>query len=73
MNEVLTPQETAAYLRLSPKTLAKLRWAGRGPGFLKFGSAVRYRRQDLEAYIEAARRASTSDPGQPVQKGGPVR
>ena len=39
------------------------RLSGCGPRFLKLGHAVRYDRDDIERYIEEARRASTSDPG----------
>jgi hypothetical protein len=37
---------------------------GRGPAFRKLGAAaVRYAEDDLAAYVEAARRRSTSDRG----------
>ena len=44
MNEIelLTESEAAELLRLKPKTLARWRWAGTGPRFLKVGGAVRY-------------------------------
>ena len=35
---------------ISPRTLEQWRWRGEGPQFLKIGSAVRYRLEDIEAY-----------------------
>lgn len=51
----LTPREAAAYLKLSPVTLAQWRCKDRGPAFLKLGAAVRYARRDLDAWAEAQR------------------
>lgn len=47
----LREPEAAAYLDLSPKTLAGWRRAGTGPRFLAFGSAIKYAIADLEKYI----------------------
>jgi hypothetical protein len=58
---VLTPAEAAAYLRLSQSTLAKLRLYGTGPRYTKAGQAVRYRRPDLDLWIDARSTASTTD------------
>ncbi len=55
--------EAARVLGLSVKTLRRWRWAGKPPRFLKIGAAVRYDPAELAAFIEAARRTSTSDPG----------
>ena len=44
-------------------TLRRWRWAGKGPVFRKIGACVRYQLEDVEAYIHAARRTSTSDRG----------
>lgn len=55
--------EAGRILGLSVKTLRRWRWAGQGPRFVKLGSAVRYHPADLEAFIEAGRRSSTSDQG----------
>ena len=46
--------EAAEYLGLSPKTLARWRWAGKGPVFHKFGSAVRYSIGELESFVSNA-------------------
>ena len=46
--------EAAKYLGLSPKTLARWRWAGKGPIFYKFGSAVRYSTDELDSFVTNA-------------------
>jgi excisionase family DNA binding protein len=60
---VLNELEAAARLGLSHRTLQMWRVRGIGPRFLKVGRAVRYRLADLEAWLEAQLRASTSDTG----------
>ena len=61
--KLLKETEAAAILNLEVTTLRRWRWAGKGPRFVKIGGAVRYDPADLDAYIEAGRRSSTSDPG----------
>jgi len=58
----LTNDEAAAYLRLSPRTLEKLRVLGGGPRFRKFGRRVRYALTDLDAWADGRSYAMTSDP-----------
>jgi predicted DNA-binding transcriptional regulator AlpA len=53
---LLTEAEAAAMLRLAPATLRGWRCAGRGPGFVKIGGRVCYRRSDIEAFIAAGER-----------------
>jgi predicted DNA-binding transcriptional regulator AlpA len=60
-SRLLTETEAAAKLGLEPTTLRRWRWSGDGPVFRKLGSAVRYHPEDLQAFIEAAARRSTSD------------
>ena len=62
---LIDEHEAAQRLDLSVKTLRRWRWSGRGPPFRKLGSAVRYSEEDLAAYVDAACRRSTSDPGTP--------
>ncbi len=52
--------EAARILNPSVKTLRRWRWAGKGPAFRKIGAAVRYHPHDLEVFIDAGRRQSTS-------------
>jgi hypothetical protein len=49
----LTNDETALFLRLSPRTLEKLRKIGGGPRYRKFGRRVLYAIDDLEAWANA--------------------
>ncbi len=46
--------DAADYLGLSPKTLARWRWAGKGPVFHKLGSAVRYSVDELDSFVSSA-------------------
>jgi excisionase family DNA binding protein len=57
-DDLLKPEEAAAYLRLSKSTLAKMRLSGTGPRYQKFGRAVRYRRRDLDAWARLAGRTA---------------
>ena len=60
----MLPPEAAAYLRLSPSTLSKMRLRGTGPAYTKLGERlVGYERQHLEEWLGAHLRRSTSDPG----------
>lgn len=56
--------EAARYLGVSARTLEG--WAVRGgdPRMLKLGSRVVYRRRDLDVWLAARERASTSDRGE---------
>ena len=51
----LTTDEAAGIVGMTPRTLAAYRHTGRGPFYLKLGSAVRYRLQDLEAWVASRR------------------
>lgn len=59
---LLTGREAAALLKLSERTMERHRTAGTGPRFSALGRAIRYRRRDLLAWVEAAARRSTSEP-----------
>jgi hypothetical protein len=50
---LLTEVEAADFLRLSVRTLQAWRLRIAGPAFVQVGRAVRYRRRDLIAWIEA--------------------
>jgi hypothetical protein len=63
MTTLLTEQEAAALLRVSVKAVQGWRYRGAGPRFVKVGRCVRYRPEDLQAFVLAALRNSTSDPG----------
>jgi len=60
-SNLLTTSEAAEYLCVSKAFLERDRWAGARIPFVKVGSrAVRYRLADLDAYLEAQMRTSTS-------------
>ena len=61
---LLKESEAATILNVEVATLRRWRWAGKPPVFRKISAAVRYHPADLEAFIEAGRRTSTSDPGE---------
>lgn len=52
-----TPQAADA-LGVSRRTLETWRFTGTGPTFVKVGRAVRYRPEDLEAFLRPARSTS---------------
>lgn len=58
----LTNDEASAYLRLSPRTLEKMRVIGGGPRFRKFGRRVMYAATDLDAWADGRAYGMTSDP-----------
>ena len=58
---LLTPEQAAKYLGVTPNWLAKARHFGKGPRFTKLGRLVRYDRSDLDAEIEMSKRGSTSE------------
>jgi predicted DNA-binding transcriptional regulator AlpA len=61
---ILRTPDAAHYLGLTASTLEKMRLSGRGPRFVRLGSrAVGYAIGDLDSFIDAGRRDSTSDPG----------
>ena len=63
----LDTKEAAAFLRLSPRTLERMRVEGAGPKYLKAGRGIRarvlYREEDLRTWVEAITYGSTSEYG----------
>lgn len=58
----LNCDQAGAHLKLSPRTLEKLRTIGGGPRFRKLGRRVVYTLADLDAWADARACESTSDP-----------
>lgn len=50
LEPLLTVPEAAAYLRVRPRTIYQWVWRRRIP-FLRAGSAVRFRRTDLDGWL----------------------
>jgi predicted DNA-binding transcriptional regulator AlpA len=57
---LLTQREAALALRLSERTLERMRVNGTGPRFVKCNRNIRYQQQDLEQWIAGRVRISTS-------------
>lgn len=55
--------EAAHYTGLAKSTLEKLRMRGDGCPFIRIGRAVLYDPADLDEWLKAHLRKSTSDPG----------
>lgn len=55
--DIMTIREVAGYLKLTEKTAYRLAAEGKIPGF-KVGGAWRFRRRDIDAWIEARKRQS---------------
>jgi len=61
-SNLLTTAQAAAHLGVSKAFLERDRWAGAQIPYVKVGSrAVRYRPQDLEAYLKSRTRRSIGD------------
>jgi len=60
---ILKPNEAAAFLRLSPRTLDRLRVEGGGPRYLKLRRSIRYRQADLRSWLDRRSFDSTSEAG----------
>ncbi|ENM3752230.1 helix-turn-helix domain-containing protein [Vibrio cholerae] len=57
VDQILTLKEVAAYLKLAEKTAYRLASEGKLPGF-KVGGSWRFKREDLEAWIEKQKSVS---------------
>jgi predicted DNA-binding transcriptional regulator AlpA len=60
MEKLYKTTEVADVLGIAPNTLEIWRIRGDGPKFVKCGRYVRYRRQDIEEYIERRTARSTT-------------
>ncbi|NVO62609.1 methylation-associated defense system helix-turn-helix domain-containing protein MAD1 [Photobacterium damselae] len=58
VDQILTLKEVAAYLKLAEKTAYRLASEGKLPGF-KVGGSWRFKRDDLEAWIEESKNDKT--------------
>ena len=59
---LFTPEAAAEYLSVTKQSLAQWRYMSVGPVFRKLGAkTVRYRVEDLDAWVDAAARTSTLD------------
>lgn len=61
MKELIDTTELARRIDVSEVTLARMRMQGDGPAFIRIGRSVRYRWEDVEAWLEKQTRHSTSE------------
>ena len=60
--QILTLQELSAHLKIAPKTLYGYAQRGTIPG-IKIGSAWRFRKADIDAWLEERRKWTESSRG----------
>ena len=60
MMNMFRTKEAAGYIGLEKSTLEAWRCRGGGPVFLKLGKAVRYRKEDLDSFVNSHARTNTS-------------
>lgn len=53
--DLVTTDEAASYLTVTAAAVRAWRVRGGGPSYVKVGSAVRYRRSDLDSWLEGQR------------------
>jgi excisionase family DNA binding protein len=51
--QAMTTKEATDYLGVSPTTLAVWRSRDKGPRYYRMGGFIRYRKEDLDAFVEA--------------------
>lgn len=51
-NELIDPTTLSRELGVPEGTLSNWRYGGTGPIYIKVGNAVRYRRSDLDAWLD---------------------
>jgi predicted DNA-binding transcriptional regulator AlpA len=51
--EMMNEHEVAAFLKMSVASVRRWRLFHTGPKFVKIGSAVRYRREDVESWVDS--------------------
>ena len=57
---IYTRDQTAELLGITPETLNRWRWSGRGPRALHLGKRVHYHRDDIVAWLDAQTRCVMS-------------
>jgi excisionase family DNA binding protein len=65
---VLNPKQASAYLGCSESVMRLWRSQGQGPRYFRAGKLIRYRRADLDAWIEAR----ICEPGSGSNSAAPV-
>lgn len=50
---LITPSELSSFIGVPEGTLAQWRYLGKGPAYARLGRHVRYRRDDVESWLES--------------------
>ncbi|MBN7314511.1 MULTISPECIES: helix-turn-helix domain-containing protein [Mycobacteroides] len=61
MSKPFSTDELAEHLGVPVRTLAEWRYRGNGPRFAKVGRHIRYRREDVDAWLGERTRQRTGD------------
>lgn len=61
MSNLIDTTELARRIDVSEVTLVRMRMQGGGPAFIRIGRSVKYRWEDVEAWLEKQTRNSTSE------------
>ena len=59
MERLVAPADLAEKLSVTIGQLAQMRYLGTGPEYVKVGTRVRYAPSDVQAWLDAQRRART--------------
>ena len=66
----MSTEETAAYLKLSERTLQSYRGSGKGPPFSRFGNRARYLRSKVVAWGREREARSTAEADEKAREAG---
>jgi excisionase family DNA binding protein len=55
MANLMTPKELSEYLQVADETLQYWRRNGTGPAFVRVATLIRYKREDVEKWLEERR------------------
>ena len=58
---LISPEQAAAMLGIARQTLAKWRWAGFGPPFVKVGRKIAYPQRELDKWVAERTYHSTTE------------
>jgi excisionase family DNA binding protein len=73
LSRLLTVQEVADLLQVPPKTIYAWRYRGLGPTAVPVGKYLRFRPEDVAAWLEARAEPERRRVGQPVGRGAGQR
>ena len=58
---LISSNTLAEYLELTPQALANMRSQGTGPTYIRVGRGIRYRWEDVKAWLEANTHTSSDE------------